>query len=144
MRAAWAVVVAGCAGEGPLGVNEVASREPVADWVELWNDDGGPRSVAGWSLASPAGVFTFPADAELAQDEFAVVAFGGERVARWTAAFALPDEAFDLTVSDADHRRIQQIHVPETGAGQSFGRVPDDEPNWQVIDAPTPGERNVP
>lgn len=134
-------------GEGPLGVNEVASRGAdeaggVADWLEVLNDDDEPRSLAGWTLAGPDGDWPFP-DEELAAGALVVVWCGGEpEQGSWHAPFDLPDEAFELLVTDDAGDEVQRIQVPATEAGQSFGRVPDDAPNWQVIDRPSPGARN--
>lgn len=148
-----ALALGACAGEGPLGVNEVASRVAAGvtnergaptDWIEVLNDDRGPRSLAGWTLRVGAETYGFP-DVELDAGELLLVLCDGDTDAgELHAGFALPDGPFDLDVADADGGSVQRIMVPATPVDHSFGRVPDDAPNWQLIDAPTPARRNVP
>lgn len=139
-------------GEGPLGVNEIAAVVGVAgprdeageveDWLELLNDDAEPRSFDGWVLSGPDGDWALPPD-PLAPGEL-VVAFcdGDVDQGPWHAPYPLPDDDFELTLSDDAGLVVQQISVPRGAEAQSFGRVPDDAPNWQVISRPSPGRRN--
>jgi hypothetical protein len=154
----FGMLLAGCSGldEGPIGVNEVAPHatagvtdeagEP-ADWLELLNDDTVPRDLDGWTLTlvgddGPADAFVFPAGTRLAPGELRLAWGDGMADQGPLHTFAFPAGAFEIDVTDASGVRVQEIHVPDLGPGQSFGRVPDDEPNWQVIDHASPLERN--
>jgi hypothetical protein len=147
-------IAVGCApGEGPLGVNEVASHVTdaalgtddvgeLADWLELLNDDAVERSLAGWTVTLDDAVFALP-DLALAPGALALVWCDAEPdQGPLHAPFTLPESAFTLEVADAEGAVVQEISVPATAADQSFGRVPDDAPNWQVIATPSPAQRN--
>ncbi len=123
-----ALCFAGCApDEGLLGVNEVAR----SGWIELLNDDVVERSFEGWTFEVDGERHTLPSDWTLAPGEL--------RIVDW---FNLPARPFIIEVRDLDDRRVQRIGVPDLRPSESFGRVPDDEPNWQVFGMPSPAERN--
>lgn len=154
MRHLVMVGLIGCAeSEGPLGVNEVASHVTtgitddageVSDWLELLNQDEVARTLDGWRLTVGSEHYTFPSGTTLASGELAMVWCDAEPdQGPLHAPFTLPEDAFALTVTDADGVLVQDISVPETAADRSFGRVPDQAPNWQLTD-PTPGALNRP
>ena len=127
-------------GEGPVGVNEIAS---VPDpWLEIYNATDEPVSLDGWQLDLAGQTWDLPA-VEVPADGMTMLFLDGQvDQGELHAPFELSITGGPLDVFDDSGAQVQAISVPEMLEGQSYGRIPDGSANWQVIETPSPGDLN--
>ena len=136
-------VVGSAASDIGLVINEVAAKGDPLDWFELYNTLPDPIALfgmvvaddlmdAGKRVAFPAGTVIEPGEYlqfQVDKDGWPGFALGGdEEMGIWTLDGAL------VAGVDWDEG--------DSGADESYARVPDATGDFQTVSSPTPGEPN--
>ncbi|MEN0061078.1 MAG: hypothetical protein AAGA48_02955 [Myxococcota bacterium] len=132
-RLVWLAALAACTTDDAIdqvGINEIASAQSDADWVEVMNVTDKPMSLAGWTVEVDGEPMSFE-DTALDAGAFAVL-----------SDLALSDDGGELTLIDPDDRVVDVVMFPAMTPEEGYGRLPDAAPNWQRLPMVTPGSSN--
>ncbi len=127
-------------------MNEIYSRgvpeDP--DWIEIYNNSDSPADLSGYKIYDPGGQsgtkqkLEFPAGTIVAPKGFCVIVVdvGGE------AGFGLSSGGDEVWFENASGSVIDNIAFPGFEPTQSWARVPDGSPTWQIVNTITRGTAN--
>lgn len=141
--------------KGVLVINEVytyadGSEKDDLDFIELYNAGGSDIDLGGlklWESGGSAEAWSFPEGSRVAAGGFFVVVCDKDNA--WYAdpvnypGWGLskgPDEY--VTLADAEMNEIDCVACPSMKRGESYGRVTDGAPEWQIFAAFTKGTPN--
>ena len=129
---------------GNVVINEVATKDVIDDWVELYNMGDTPVDISGWKLTDSDGLskhqVVIPKGTTLQPGEFkqfyvdALAVDGGKGFGLGAA-----DEVhlFDAKGNEVDHTDWKSHQI------QSLGRIPDGTGEFRGTGKPTPGGPNI-
>lgn len=131
-----------------LTSNALFAPDPVtgefADWVELYNSDGAPFDLSGWSLSdntnAPAKWY-FPAGTSVPAQGFLLVRTDGEGHDLHTN-FRLAKSGEEIALFNPFGVRVDYVAFGEQQTDISFGRQTDGTGAWGYFTAPTPEASN--
>ncbi|MBP6979085.1 MAG: lamin tail domain-containing protein [Bacteroidales bacterium] len=127
-------------------MNEIYSRgvpeDP--DWIEIYNNSDSPADLTGYKIYDPGGQsgtkqkLEFPAGTVVPPKGFYVIVVdvGGE------AGFGLSSGGDEVWLENASGSVIDNTSFPGFEPTQSWARVPDGSPNWQIVNTITRGTAN--
>ena len=114
-------------------INEFAAVNANPDWVELYNPGDSIINLDGWTIKDSSASNKIPLIGSICPDDFRKFDFsnrldnGGDNIKLFDASGNLVDSI--VYFSDT---------VPTHSQGESTGREPDGENNWQNFTTPTP------
>lgn len=119
------------------------------DWVELINADEKPVSTLGWYLTDSrtnVNQWAIP-DTTLQPGEHLLVwADSDGKQGKWHANFKLAAGGEFLGLynkTTGGYYAVDTLTFPALPTDNSFARVPDAGPDWQITDQPSPGKRTT-
>ncbi|MBI5744361.1 MAG: lamin tail domain-containing protein [Elusimicrobia bacterium] len=128
-------------------VNEVYPSGPDAanDWVELYNNTASTPSLVGWKLnyiensvdlgGTPNTVWTGPAGSFInAWSTFTITGLGMDLNGGLS---------YHVELADNGGRLVDEAQWPSLSAGQSFARIADGSPYFEIDPTPTKGYSNA-
>lgn len=133
----------------PAGIalmNEINSRGTTEnpDWIEVYNPSSSPLDLTGFKIYDSGGQAgtkpkkEFPAGTILpAGGWFVIVVDDAD-----PSGFGLSSGGEEVWLENAAGEVIDNIVFPAMEAGQTYGRYPDGNANWQILYFPTPGAAN--
>lgn len=132
----------------PIVMNEIYSRGDATnpDWIEVYNPNAAPVNIGGYKIYDNGGnagtkpKMEFPAGTILNAKGFYVIvtADGSE------ADFGLSSGGEEVWLEDATGTVIDNVLFPAMDITQSYGRYPDGNQNWQLLNTITRGTANQP
>jgi len=127
-------------------INEVYSRGTTEnpDWIEIYNATAIAVDVSGYKVYDNGGQAgtkpkkEIPAGTSIPAKGFLVVVVDDADA----SGFGLSSGGEQVWLENASGVVISDVTFPAMDEGQSYGRYPDGDANWQVLYIPTPGAAN--
>ena len=128
-------------------MNEIYSRGSVndPDWVEMYNASDFPADISGYKIYDNGGQSgskpkkEFPAGTIIPAKGFFVILTEGSGD---VSDFGLSSAGEVVWLENNKGNVIDQVTFPALETTQSYGRVPDGSPNWQILNTITRGAPN--
>ncbi len=154
--ATWAVdtVTRGSSNSGgavallDLMLNEAYSRGTVEspDWVEIYNPNTVAVSLSGYKIYDPGAVppgtkqkKEFPTGAVVPPRGYYVIVVDED-----PNGFGLSSSGDEIWLENPAGTVIDYVKIPALQIGQTYARIPDGSPNWQLTNTMTRGAPNQP
>lgn len=115
-----------------------------SDWVELYNANGSPADLSGWTLSDDLGEpakWAFPAGTVVPAGGFLLVWADGESTGLHTS-FKLSADGEVLTLFTAGGVLADEIEFSTQQTDISYGRKTDGGAPWGLFPHPSPGASN--
>ncbi len=144
---------AGAQGADPSGtpldvglvINELAAKGDPLDWFELHNASRVPIALDGFEMADDltdvGKRVPFPAGTTIQPGEYLQVSLDKEA---WPGFALGSDEELGIWLLDGTLVASVDWNEGQSGANQSYARVPDITGRFETVDTPTPGAANRP
>ncbi|MBK9290224.1 MAG: lamin tail domain-containing protein [Bacteroidetes bacterium] len=132
----------------PLVVmNEIYSRGTATspDWIEIYNASDGPADISGFKIYDNGGQSgakpkkTIPDGTIIPAKGYYVIETEGSGD---PSDFGLSSAGETVWLENAKGNVIDEVAFPAMDASQSYGRLPDGSPNWQLLSTITRGQAN--
>ena len=128
-----------------LVINEVAAKGDPLDWFELHNASRVPIALDGFEMADDLTDIgkrvPFPAGTVIGPGAFMQFSLDKDG---WPGFALGSDEELGLWLLDGTLVASVDWDEGQSGAGQSYARVPDVTGPFETVDTPTPGAANQP
>ena len=126
-------------------INEVAAKGDPLDWFELHNASRVPIALDGFEMADDlkdvGKRVPFPAGTVIGPGEYLQVSLDKEA---WPGFALGSDEELGIWLPDGTLVASVDWDEGQSGADQSYARVPDVTGRFETVDTPTPGAANRP
>jgi hypothetical protein len=127
-------------------MNEVYSTGTTEnpDWIELYNASDFDANVGGYKIYDSGGQSgtkdkkEIPAGTIISAKSWLVIVVDDEE----PSGFGLSSNGEQVWLENAAETVIDTVTFPALEEGQSYGRFPDGDANWQILYFPTPGNAN--
>ncbi len=132
-------------------LNEIYSRGSVEnpDWVELYNTSAAEVNIGGFKIYDSGGQsgskpkMEFATGTTIPANGFIVIVVDDAATANPTgSSFGLSSGGEELWLEDASGNVIDNVTFPALEEEQSYGRYPDGDSNWQILEIVTRGAAN--
>ena len=128
-----------------LVINEVAAKGDPLDWFELHNASRVPIALDGFEMADDLNDVgkrvPFPAGTVIGPGEYLQFSLDKEA---WPGFALGSDEELGIWLLDGTLVASVDWDEGQSGADQSYARVPDVTGRFETVDTPTPGAANQP
>ncbi len=129
-----------------IKMNELYAKGTAADpdWVELYNPGTSPVSLNGYKIYDQGGQtgskpkLEFPAEAVIPAKGYYVIVTDVDT----DAGFGMSSGGEDVWLENDSSRVIDQIKFLPHETNQTYGRYPDGDSTWQVLNTMTRGASN--
>jgi len=118
-----------------------------SDWIELYNATNSPVDLFNYSLSDDSNnldKWVFPAITILPHSYLLVFASDKNKLdtTELHTNFKISSSGEELYLSNNLGAIIDQTNAVNLSADESYGRIPDGDANWVVINTPTPNITN--
>ena len=128
-----------------LVINEVASKGDPLDWFELHNASRVPIALDGFEMADDltdvGKRVPFPAGTVIGPGEYLQISLDKDA---WPGFALGSDEELGIWLLDGTLVASVDWEDGQSGADESYARVPDVTGGFETVDSPTPGAANLP
>lgn len=116
-----------------------------SDWIELYNSSDQAINLAGFTLSDSSSTWTIPEVFIPGKGYLIIWASDKDKVAKdgqLHTNFAISKSGEQITLKAPDGSIIDEIYVIPLSDDVTYGRAPDGEGDWYVLEYPTPGAQN--
>jgi hypothetical protein len=129
-----------------IRLNEIYSRGDAAnpDWAEVYNAGSAAVDLSTWKIYDNGGQggtkpkMEFPAGTVISPGDFIIIILDDGSA----AGFGLSSGGEQIWLEKPDGNLADEVLFPALETGQSYGRFPDGNGNWQILNVVTPGAAN--